>query len=173
MELPVSLSNVCQICLLVKDIKKTMDYYASLGIGPFHVYELDTNDLENVVYRGKPANYGIAVSWTQVGSWTLELLEPKFGESIYKEFMDEHGEGLHHMGIYLESEEEYIVACKFMESQGCERTMGGNIYGKDKDGNVKKGSFDYFDTQDKYGAVFELLDMPDELGEPDYIYPEK
>ena len=165
MAAPKALSNIRQICLLVRDIKKSMDYYASLGIGPFKVYAMDTRDMEGVTYRGEPADYSLEVAWAQLGSWTLEVLEPKRGENIYKEFMKKHGEGLHHMGIYVD---DYESACNFLVSLGCEQIMGGPIYGKDK-----TGRFDYFDTEKEYGTVLELLDMPKDLGEPDYIYPEK
>ncbi len=167
MDIPKALSNMCQICLLVKDIKKSMDCYASLGIGPFKVYAMDTRDMKGVTYRGKPADYSLEVAWVQVGSWTLELIQPMRGENIYKEFMKKHGEGLHHTGVYLRTE-EYNAAQKFLESQGCPQIMGGPIYGKDK-----TGRFDYFDTQDQYGTILELLDMPKDLGEPDYIYPQR
>jgi len=167
MKLPESMSNMCQICLLVKDIRASMDFYASIGIGPFKVYAMDTRDMEGVTYRGKPADYSLEVAWTQVGPWTLELLQPMRGDNIYKDWMKKHGEGLHHFGIYLKPE-DYADGCKFLESQGCPQIMGGPINAKDRDGN-----FDYFDTQEKYGTIFELLDMPDDLGEPSYVYPEE
>lgn len=158
------LSNISQICLVVKDIKATMAHYASLGVGPFDVYAMDTRDMTGVTYRGKPADYSLKVAWATLGSWTFEVIEPKRGMNIYKEFMDEHGEGLHHYGIYVD---DYQAALADFAKRGYESIMGGPIVGIDK-----TGRFDYFDTAKEFGTVLELLDMPEKLGEPTYIYPE-
>ncbi len=53
-----------------------------------------------------------------------------------------------------------------MHKQGFTCLQGGSIEGVDR-----KGRFDYFDTVSAYGVLFELLDMPNDIGEPDYIYP--
>ncbi len=36
---------------------------------------------------------------THVGPIVVELLQPENGPSIYKEWLDEHGEGLHHIAV--------------------------------------------------------------------------
>ena len=93
-----SLSNICQICFVVTDLKKTMRHYAALGVGPFKVYSMDTRDMTGVTYRGKPADYSLEVAWASLGSWTLELIAPKRGKNIYTEFLEKHGDGIHHQG---------------------------------------------------------------------------
>src|SRR5687768_11038190 len=101
-QLPKGLANICQVCLVVKDIKKSMSQYVALGVGPFKVYSQDTRDLPGVTYRGAPADYSLEVAWGKLGEWTFEILQPIRGPSIYNEFLDRHGEGLHHLGIYVD-----------------------------------------------------------------------
>lgn len=160
-----TLSNICQICILVKDIKRAMKQYALLGVGPFRVYAMDTRKMSGVTYRGKHADYSLEVAWATLGSWTLELLEPKRGENIYTEFMKKYGEGVHHIGMYVD---DYDTAYARLVKMGYKQIQGGPI-----DGIDKTGRFDYFDTQKKYGIILEILDMPNDLGAPSYIYPSK
>jgi hypothetical protein len=158
-------SNICQICFVTRDIKKLMKHFSSLGVSPFRVYSMDTRAMEGVTYRGKPADYSIKVAWSQLGSWTLELIEPTRGENIYTEFLNSHGEGIHHLGMYVD---DYQRACQTLAQKGYAQTQGGPIEGKDK-----TGRFDYFETEGDFGTALELLDMPNDIGEPEYVYPER
>jgi hypothetical protein len=157
------LSNICQICIVTRDLKSMMRHYSALGVGPFRVYSMDTRKMEGVTYRGEPADYALYVAWAELGSWTFEIIEPTRGKSIYAEFLERHGEGIQHLGIYVK---DYQAAYNEFLNQGFEQIQGGPI-----DGIDRTGRFDYFDTEDRYGTILELLDMPEDLGEPDYIYP--
>jgi hypothetical protein len=48
------------------------------------------------VLRGKPADFVVHVSLGYVGDLQLELIQPVRGESIYTDFLADHGPGLHH-----------------------------------------------------------------------------
>ena len=161
-----SMLNIRQVCFVVKDMKAMMACYASLGVGPFKVYSMDTREMTGVTYRGKPAEYSLDVAWAPLGPWALELLQPKRGQSIYTEFLEKHGEGLHHLGIYLDAD-EYEAGYTQLVEQGFEQIQGGPIDGLDR-----VGRFDYFQTEAGFGIILELLDMPGDLGEPAYVYPE-
>ena len=158
-----TLSNICQICIVTRDVDKMMERYRSLGVGPFKVYSMDTREMEGVVYRGRPADYSLKVAWAKLGSWTLEIIEPIRGENIYTEYLDKHGAGIHHLGIYVD---DYKAADEELARQGYKTIQGGPIEGLDK-----TGRFDYYQTEKEFGVVLELLDFPEDIGEPDYIYP--
>ena len=161
---PRTISNICQLCFVVSDLEKTMQSFVSLGVKPFKVYSMDTKDITGVTYRGKPAGYSLAVAWASLGSWTLELIQPKRGQSIYHEHLDKHGDGIHHLGIYLD---DYEKGYKEFIERGYKQTQGGPIESVDR-----TGRFDYFETEVEFGTILELLDMPENLGEPDYVFPE-
>ncbi len=48
-------------------------------------------------YRGEPADFTAHISLSYSGDMQLELIEPVRGTSIYTEFLDRCGPGLHHV----------------------------------------------------------------------------
>jgi len=50
-------------------------------------------------YRGKPADFVADISLSYAGDTQLELIAPVRGESVYTEFLDRTGPGLHHICI--------------------------------------------------------------------------
>jgi 4-hydroxyphenylpyruvate dioxygenase-like putative hemolysin len=81
----------------------------------------------------------------QVGSLQLELIEPLEGPSVYKEFLAEKGEGLHHIQSRIENVDETLAAFK---------EMGINIL---MSGKFGEGEFYYMDTEPVLGTVYELV----------------
>jgi catechol 2,3-dioxygenase-like lactoylglutathione lyase family enzyme len=54
---------------------------------------------EACTYRGEPADFVADISLSYAGDTQLELIAPVSGESIYTEFLDRCGPGLHHICI--------------------------------------------------------------------------
>jgi hypothetical protein len=54
---------------------------------------------EACTYRGRPADFVADISLSYAGDTQLELIAPVSGESIYTEFLDRCGPGLHHICI--------------------------------------------------------------------------
>ena len=85
--------------IVVKDIDKTVAYLESIGIGPFGMSQ--DNKWVNVPFKGelhgRPAEWTVKISSARIGEIEIELLEPSGGESLLQEFLDEHGEGVHHI----------------------------------------------------------------------------
>ena len=52
---------------------------------------------ESCTYRGAPADFTAHISMAYVGEMQLELIQPVSGESIYTEFLERTGGGLHHL----------------------------------------------------------------------------
>ena len=96
----LAFTRVDQIGVVVRDMDKTVEYYESLGIGPFKsmgltiterkVYSKIANDVKNIQMI------------TQIGLVQLELVQPVSGEFIQKEFLDTRGEGINHLGFYVD-----------------------------------------------------------------------
>ena len=161
-ELP-NLWDVCQVGAVVRNLKAAMEQFCSLGVGPFEVFVVDTDTLPGVTYRGKLANYGCEAAFAQIGPVQLELLEHKRGQSIYRDFLEEHGQGLHHLGVSI-SDRDAVRDELFR--RGFESMQSGPILGKDKD-----GWFEYFDTREELGYILEILLWPDVGEHPTYVYP--
>jgi hypothetical protein len=65
---------------------------------------------ENLTYKGEPAVYKITICSIDTGrGFIIELHQVIEGESTFKQFLDEHGQGLHHLGFEVGDERDAIV----------------------------------------------------------------
>jgi catechol 2,3-dioxygenase-like lactoylglutathione lyase family enzyme len=60
-------------------------------------------------YRGRPADFVADISLSYAGDTQLELIGPVSGPSIYTEFLDRGGPGLHHICIEVDDLEAAIA----------------------------------------------------------------
>jgi methylmalonyl-CoA/ethylmalonyl-CoA epimerase len=99
-EAPLGSLAITQIAIVVKDLRTTMElYHRTLGWGPWHVFEFfGPPVLHDTVTRGVPTSFTVHLASTQVGPLAVELLQPVDGPSIFQEWLDRHGEGIHHIG---------------------------------------------------------------------------
>jgi methylmalonyl-CoA/ethylmalonyl-CoA epimerase len=56
----------------------------------------------HAVLRGREVSFTTKIGLARVGSMDLELMEIVEGEHIVKEFIDKHGPGIHHLGMYVD-----------------------------------------------------------------------
>jgi glyoxalase/bleomycin resistance protein/dioxygenase superfamily protein len=54
---------------------------------------------DTCTYRGRPADFVADISLSYAGDTQLELIAPVRGESVYTEYLDRAGAGLHHVCI--------------------------------------------------------------------------
>ena len=139
-------AEVAQIGVMVRDLEKAIEYYESLGIGPFKIFE-GLPRLEREVH-GKPApdvkNRVAIAPWGHGVS--LELVQPVSGESVQNEFLEKHGEGINHVGFYVDDLDEEIAR---MEKRGFKVVSGGKV------GGVTR--FAYMDMDKVGGVIFEMF----------------
>src|SRR5882724_9494853 len=57
---------------------------------------------DTCTFRGRPADFVAHISLSYAGDTQLELIAPVSGESIYTEFLDRVGPGLHHICIEVD-----------------------------------------------------------------------
>ena len=135
--------------VIVTDIDKTIDYLTSLGIGPFGMP--GGQKWVEVPFkgelRGKPAAWKVKISNARLGNGELELLQPSGGASLLQEFLDEHGEGLHHLGYTTDNLDRDI---KILAKQGV-KVLTSAV--------ADKGGFAYFDTGIHGGVITELRQL--------------
>lgn len=120
----ISFDGFIQICLAVKDIQKAAETWATFFNIP--VPEIKT-DLPahnpDLTYRGKPAFYGMKMAVIQAGSFVIELIEPDEKDSTFREFLDKHGNGVHHLGFQVGEKRDAIIG--ELETMGYDmRTIG-------------------------------------------------
>ena len=105
MENQVNLGGFIQIALVVHDIEKACRKWAEIfgvPVPPIRVDQPSHNP--NLTYRGKEAYYGLkfAVIDCRERGFVIELHEPD-------EFLDKHGNGVHHIGFEVGDRRDAIV----------------------------------------------------------------
>ena len=60
-------------------------------------------------YRGKPADFVADISLSYAGETQLELIAPVNGQSIYTDFLDRAGAGLHHICVEVDDVERALA----------------------------------------------------------------
>lgn len=95
-------SNLDHIGVIVRDMDKAIDYYESLGIGPFKAL----GSMERLEQRmlGKPFDVTthLIARMARVGETKIELIQPLEGESLWREFLETKGEGIMHLCFYVD-----------------------------------------------------------------------
>jgi 4-hydroxyphenylpyruvate dioxygenase-like putative hemolysin len=85
-----------------------------------------------------------AFAIAQSGPVQIELIEPPEGPSIWKEFLEERGEGLHHVQSLVENPDAVLAAFK---------EMGVDVLMSVK---VGENVFYYMDTEPLLGIIYEF-----------------
>jgi catechol 2,3-dioxygenase-like lactoylglutathione lyase family enzyme len=98
-----------------------------------------------------------------VGPLRIELIEIMEGDTVYQDFVDQHGYGVHHLGILVD---DMAAALDQARAAGFEMTQDGAGFGPDDDGH-----YAYLDTEAALGTTLELIQRPKRRNPPEKIYP--
>ena len=119
--------RITQVAVVLRDLRKTMEaYYKVLGWGPRSVYEHKPPILHYTEVSGKPVHYTMLGAEVHCDPIDCEILQPIEGPSIYKELLDQEGEGLHHVAIVAPSE-NVDVALQNFKRNGVDVIMSGRL----------------------------------------------
>ena len=142
----IKMGAIRQIGIVVKDLQKAVDnYWEKLGIGPWMTIRIEPPLLREVTLRGKPVEASMMAAIAQSGSIQIELIQPLEGPSIWKEFLEERGGGLHHVQSLDQDPNAALAAFKEM---GVDVLMSGWIGDK---------IFYYMDTEQLLGTIYEFI----------------
>jgi len=125
MNTPVEKKGFIQINIVVSDIEKAAAKWADLlGIEKpaIHLNHLEGN--ENYTYRGKPVSCDLKVCNIYFDNFVIELHEPAGGESSFQEFLDKHGNGVHHLGFEVGDKRDTVIAELTEAGYDTNRTLG-------------------------------------------------
>ena len=149
------LTRMHHIGVMVRDIDEAVEYYRSIGIGPFGPSNLVHVDRE---IRGKPApDVQNVARVTTLGPIGFEVVQAVSGESIQQEFLDRRGEGINHTAFIVDDIHEAIDV---MAEGGFNLLSYAN--------NVGGGGSAYFDTDRIGGVQIELEQLPPHLDNDPY-----
>jgi len=143
-------STIHHIGVIVKDLEKTVEFYESLGIGPFESFVVEVK--ERKLASGEPIDdLKLKAKQAHVGPIRIELIEPVSGKwsKPFQGFLERKGEGIAHIAFLttdIEKDQAWAVE-NGVDVMYTSRFFNG-------------GANTYFETQEIGGVIFELLQRP-------------
>lgn len=138
---------VTQIGLVVRDIEKTSKAYADfLGVDVPEWSFTDTVDKAHTIFKDRLTEARAKLAFFRLKNITIELIEPVGGPSTWQEFLDENGEGIHHIAFEIKGMDEKIIQ---LQRKGMTLLQKGDYEG---------GRYSYMDSSKQLGVILELLE---------------
>lgn len=142
-------NKVEQLAFVVRNLDEAADAYCKLlGVEKPEVIHSGPGELTNVMYKGKPTEAKSKYMFINTPMIQIELIEPGDSPSTWKDYLDQHGEGVHHISFVVENMEEKM---KLLEEKGYPAIQTGNFYNG-------KGRYAYMDTTSTFKIIIELLE---------------
>jgi len=139
--------TITQIGLVVKDIEKTSKAYADfLRVDVPEWLLTDSVDKAHTVYKDRLTEARAKLAFFRLKNLTIELIEPVGGPSTWQEFLDTHGEGIHHIAFEIKGMDEKIIQ---LQRKGMTLLQKGDYEG---------GRYCYIDSSQQLGVLLELLE---------------
>lgn len=141
---------VAQVGLIVKDVEESKKQWAKfLGVDVPATQPIGDYAITGTEFNGKPApNAYCWMAFFDVGpGMQLELIQPNDEPSTWRNFLNEKGEGIHHIAFQVKDSK---AATANAEAAGLKLVQRG-VYG---DGS---GEYNYFDAAD-LKCVIEILE---------------
>jgi methylmalonyl-CoA/ethylmalonyl-CoA epimerase len=136
----IQLDNPDQVGIVVNSVDFMVEQFKQLfGIDGFEIIDwpLPDSDPEST-YHGKPGFWRMRTAFATLGSLQIELVEPLEGESIYKDFLEKNGPGIHHFRFTVT---DFDDKCKKLQESGIQMIASGR-------GMRTNSRWAYFDTFD-------------------------
>jgi 4-hydroxyphenylpyruvate dioxygenase-like putative hemolysin len=140
-------NNVIQIGIVVSDLDRTIEAYRNLlqlKAWNFNHVDTATGKGTNFHNKGNPIQARAKIAWVNLGSVELELIEPRDQDSPYAEFLEENGQGVHHIMLGTSS---FKAAKEHMSDKNID-VIGG--------GEFQDTQFQMFDTAELLGFICEV-----------------
>lgn len=138
---------ICQVGLIVRDVERSIEAYSRVFDLPKpEVIVTDGQESAHTRYRGEPTDARAKLAFFDMGQVSLELIEPIGGPSTWQEFLDERGEGVHHIAFFVQGTDQVVA---FLEENGIAVIQQGDYTG---------GRYTYADSAPALGVILELLE---------------
>jgi hypothetical protein len=128
-------------------------FQSILGIDAWFNFSNESNvSSVDTTYLGTPCNIAFNLALGRKSSLAVEVVEMRYGECLYTEWLDRNGEGLQHLMTTVCSEELLINLLPWLESQNMPLVMGGRAGARDF------CYYGYIDTRSRLaGMVVEVV----------------
>ena len=149
----LTLPRLNQLGIVVRDMDRAIEYFSrTFGLGPW--FRAGLADEEH--YRGgtERINYDLDIVMAFSGGIMLELICYLKGDrNIYLDHLEQHGEGIHHLGFFVNDFDRRMEAVR-------DAKIGVLQSGVIKSSGKAGGSetkYAYLDTAETGGIIFEYI----------------
>jgi hypothetical protein len=152
-KLPVQ--KIYHVCTVTDGRRQAVkDAFRSiLGIDTWFDFSNESNvSSVDTTYLGKPCSIAFDLSLGRRSSLAVEVVEMRYGDCLYTDWLAQKGEGLQHLMSTVCSEQMLIELVPWLESQNMPLVMGGRAGARDF------CYYGYIDTRTRLaGLVIEVL----------------
>ena len=147
---PIKDTRLAQIGFIVKDIEKTkLEFARFFDVPPPPTINSGEYAVTQTEYRGEPAPEAeCQMTFFYFGDLQMELIQPNNVPSAWREHLETHGEGLHHLAFNVKDMKMHINHC---EQFGMKLLQKGEYRRGD-------GRYAFLDASDSLKMVVELLE---------------
>jgi methylmalonyl-CoA/ethylmalonyl-CoA epimerase len=143
----IASKSLAQVAIVVKDIDAARNAWAELlGIQVPEASIAESNSARPTHYMGKSTDAKARLAFVTLENIQIELIEPMGGNSTWQEYLDKHGEGIHHIAFQVKGIDGVE---KRFEMQGNPTVQRGGWDG---------GAYSYIDASKNLGCILELLE---------------
>ena len=142
--------DFAQIGVVVEDLDRTIAALSEVfGIGPFRTTEWPPavrSDFQRF-YHDQRGDFTARMAFTELGPVELELIQPLEGASIWADYLNEHGEGIHHIRFNVSDVGPVI---EYLAGHGIQASQLGS--------GLRPGTtWACLDTQNTVGFIIEIM----------------
>jgi methylmalonyl-CoA/ethylmalonyl-CoA epimerase len=146
--------RIFQIAMVVSDLDAALRRSTEIfGQTAWRCYVF--GPVGNHRYHDRPTSFSARLALNDATP-QMELIEPLEGDSIHRDWLAAHGEGLHHIGVIVPSVEQATAS---MEALGCPAIQAGESFGAAGD-----GAYAYYDATAIVGLIVEAVEPPSDRG---------
>ncbi|WP_206830323.1 VOC family protein [Alicyclobacillus fructus] len=143
---PLGTRRVAQIGIIVRDIEAASAALAKLlGCEVPKWHWTEAYEESRTEYLGQPTPARAKLAFFQLDNLAIELIEPDEHPSTWRAWLEEHGEGVHHIAFEVDDMKKRSLA---LNEAGLALEQRGEYTG---------GRYAYFDGLASARAVIELL----------------
>jgi hypothetical protein len=136
----------------VKDLPSSVASFTQrFGLGPWKYTELKAPIVQDVLFRGEPAEIDMLAAVSEVGPVAIELLQVRGGSDDVMRWAGEMADGYWHPVAYHATVEGADTAVAEFHDRGFETVLSGRIDGS---------SFYMLDANDLLGRMIEIAGGP-------------
>jgi methylmalonyl-CoA/ethylmalonyl-CoA epimerase len=140
---------LCQVGFVVKDVEATARKYAqNFGLPMPAIIETPGFDKARTTLNGRPSEATAKLAFFETGQLVVELIQPNDEPSVWRDFLDKNGEGVHH------------IAFRVADTKATETALAAHGLKAEQQGLYADGSgmYTYIDSAAHLGVTIELLE---------------